>query len=151
MIISIDIQITLVLLEVCCSLGNQGGLLVLYAKSISWCNSLLFSLLVSQILVFFKYSIEILCWLKKCDFIVLFINHWSQSFMLIIISCAKLILFNFELMGVFEWPFIGVLEVNSNLNRKFSIACVMDFKRMLLNCNKRFRKALVDLKLNFFY
>lgn len=59
-----------------------------------------------------------------------------------------LISLKFKLMSIFQRSLMWILKVNCNRNRKLTVSSIMDFKWMLINCNERFRKTLVNLEFN---
>ena len=93
-----------------------------------------------------------LCWLVECYFVVLLEDYWSHYLFLsmLIIVEAVLIRFNLELVSVLERPLIWVLEVDCYCDWKFSVTCIMDFERGLIDCYEWLWETFVDLKVDLF-
>jgi hypothetical protein len=81
------------------------------------------------ILVIHKDFVKLLGWLIKSDLLVLFKNDWCLLSLvgLFVLMCLRISL-NFQIMCEFNWPFVLVLEMNCDDDRKHTVTSIMDLK-----------------------
>lgn len=110
------------------------------------------SFFVYLVLVAFKFIIKRLGWLEKGYFIIFFKNDWNRPSLFVLFFIENvLISFEFKLVRILKRPLIWILEIYCYSYWKLAIPCIMDFKRMLIDCDQRFWETLMNLKFNFLY
>lgn len=102
------------------------------------------------VLILYKNIEKCLSWLKESNFVILLKNDWRVCLSLSFVVTRQLLREELQLVNIFQWSFVWILEEDCYRDWEFTIPCVMNFKRSFFDCNNWLRKTLVDLKFNFF-